>query len=197
MSWIIRKATLNDMQQVALIHKQEFARHNDHLIGKLPIPLISRFYQAFLNEGNTFIVAEYEHKIIGFILGGYDLQLQECKKSFIKRNIIRLIFVSLFSRKIWKVFLNRLLSKNTDNHIVIPANSFHTLSGAVLKRMQGTVAYEKILEYYKEDLRKQSIDECYSSVLNDNKVMNRVNKLLGLEVVGKTSRLTYYRTKIK
>jgi N-acetylglutamate synthase-like GNAT family acetyltransferase len=197
MSWIIRKATLNDMQQVALIHKQEFARHNDHLIGKLPIFLISRFYQAFLNDNNIFIIAEYEHKVVGFILGGYDLQLQKCRNCFMKKNIICLIFSSLFSRKIWKVFFRRLLSKNTDSHITIPANSFHSLSGAVLKQMQGAGVYEEILKYYKEDLRKQSIDECYSSVLNDNKVMNKVNKLLGLEVVGKTSRLTYYRTKIK
>jgi hypothetical protein len=197
MDWIIRKATENDMQQVAQIHKREFANHSDHLIGKLPVSSITRFYQAFLNENNTFIVAKYEHNVVGFILGGYDFQLDKCRKNFIKHNIIRLILASLFSWNIWKVFFHRLFSKNTDNNFILPANAFHSLSGAVLKQMQGTGVYEDMLKYYKEELKMQSVDECYSSVLKVNKVMNRVNKFLGLEVVGETSRLIHYRTKIK
>lgn len=101
---VVRPASKGDLQPVAALHKAQFG---DHFLGKFSVPLLARFYKAFLGKA-IFLVAISQGNVSGFVLGGLDSHMGFQKKNFIKDNFLRIVLEALVRPGIWGMVISRV-----------------------------------------------------------------------------------------
>ncbi len=132
----VRKASAQDMGQVASIHKQQF---DDHFLGQYSVATLQRFYHTLATD-TLFFVAESDGQVTGFVVGGPGEVLQERRGEFLRAHRRRLILETALRPSIWwqaatrAVGLARRGRDSSDRH---PAGDVRLLSIAVAETAKG------------------------------------------------------------
>ena len=144
---VVRPANINDIHQIAFIHKSEF---QTHFLGKYSIKLLEKFYANFLDK-NIVLVNENSGVIVGFILGGTSKSLNLAKSQFIKNNKGRCLLETLLRPQLYTSALIRILKTVTVNQKSeeVPAmETIRLLSIAVTPNVKGTGIAERLLKEF-------------------------------------------------
>lgn len=150
---MIRQAKLSDLENIAQVHAKCFPDSFSTTIGKR---LLAKFYYEYVSEiPELFLVSEDDNNINGFCMGYY-MENNHYMKSFVKHNLISVIFVMLFrlitgDKRAWKK-----LSRSTPDYVIlnheyddVPKEMrIDLLSICVLQEFRGTgIANDLICEY--------------------------------------------------
>jgi ribosomal protein S18 acetylase RimI-like enzyme len=95
----VRTATLDDLWEVARIHKARFSQPQ-YLLGQYSLAVIRAFYAAFLQRG-ILLVCDSPGGIDGFVLGGTSSVLSDCKRSFLRANALRCAWETAVRPRLW------------------------------------------------------------------------------------------------
>lgn len=189
----IREATLHDMSAVAYIHKSIFG---DHFIGMLPVPMIRRFYNCFINDEVIFFVSEDERGISGFVMGGESGVLNSCRDMFMKNNFIKLGLSIIITPRIYfmaferiKGFLKR--SDQKKSHLS-EQRHFSLLSIGVTEKSKGTGVAQELVQKFEEKLKRSDIGIYSLSVSKNNPRAIRFYEKTGYCFVSENSSSFHY-----
>lgn len=187
----LRVAGIADCYCVAKVHKSIFA---DHLLGRLPVWLIQRYYVCLCKVGALMIVAENnDGQGVGFVLGGQSGILNRGKKAFLMRWWWAFGTCVLMDRIAWRLFehtyLRRASSAETGGK---SSYSMRLLSIGVNKDMQGSGVAAALLSYFEAILKTDNSISGYGlSVHNDNARAIRFYQKNGFDVEAITEMSTY------
>ena len=131
----LRVAGIADCYCVAKVHKSIFA---DHLLGRLPVWLIQRYYVCLCKVGALMIVAENDSQGLGFVLGGQSGILNRGKKVFLLRWWWAFGSCVLMDRIAWRLFEHTYLRRASAETGGKSSYSMRLLSIGVRKDMQGS-----------------------------------------------------------
>ncbi len=170
-----RKATLQDMEDVAELHLQIFKGYFLSSFGK---ELVKKYYEMFLLENDLFVLAIDKQNVVGFCMG--DLKGSIARAKFEETYRTALIFsilkqcICLNKQAIRKVmdrlktcFVRKKQTSQTQSP-AISADAADLLSIGVLPEYRGTGCSEKLLLEFEKLLKEKHI-RCYTlSVLKEN-----------------------------
>lgn len=103
---IYRKIRLEDISQVAEIHKEQF---KGHFLGECSNKLVELFYQGFIDEHIVFLVAEKDGVIKGFVLGGEGDRLNKVQYQFMSKYRLRCVLEATIRPQTWKLVWDKLM----------------------------------------------------------------------------------------
>lgn len=104
---IYRKVKIEDVSQVAEIHKEQF---KGHLLAECSRKLVELFYQGFIDEQIVFLVAEKDGVIKGFVLGGEGDRLNNVQYNFMSKYGLRCALEAAIHPQTWILVWNKLKS---------------------------------------------------------------------------------------
>jgi ribosomal protein S18 acetylase RimI-like enzyme len=158
----IRPATANDMKNIACVHKQVF---KDHFLGKMPISFLRKYYHSFLFDSNIFLVYTNENQeIIGFVMGGEAPVLAQCKKRFLKRNWLHLLYAVMITPPLYPMVLKRLKKHQKFTSSV----SFSLLSIGVREDAKRQGIGKQLIEQFETKLKEINTHTYRLSVYKTN-----------------------------
>ena len=142
---IYRKATINDMSEVAKVH---IATQPEYFTSTLGTDLLTKFYTEFLAEDNLFVVAcdaDKYGQIIGFCMGNYygshaeksweqKYQVQIIQRLVLKCLQLNKLAVSRSLRRVKALFSSFFITENNNK---IAVYDWHLLSLGVLASYRG------------------------------------------------------------
>ena len=111
----VREATLDDVGDVARIHKARFSSP-ELTLGQFSVSLISKLYASFLGR-YVFLVHVSERGVNGFLVGGGREELFNAERAFIRNNLLHCCAETLLHPHLWpalfrsvrKIFLPRTI----------------------------------------------------------------------------------------
>lgn len=178
----VRSANINDMSQIADVHKACFKGYFISLLGS---KLISLYYQAFFIELPLFCVACEGDRIIGFCMG-YNRFNTRAKKEFVSKHKFRLFFRVLllmfsFNPIVYKKCFSYLFKNTTSNYQNVATGDL--LSICVLDKYRGKgVAYNLLITFEKL-LLDNNINDYTLGVYKDNRTAIRFYIKNGMSIV--------------
>lgn len=157
---LFRRATGKDLQQIAMIHKEQFAGHYLSLFSPR---FLEQFYCYLLDEHTVFEVAEEADEICGFVVGGDWGHLQEKLDLFVKENIFYCFCQIAIHPKSWaescrKIF-HKLIKSNNESETMDPQDKYTLLSIATSKNYQGKGIGSNLISRLEDQLR--DLCHCY------------------------------------
>jgi ribosomal protein S18 acetylase RimI-like enzyme len=143
---LIRTVKSSDLQNIAVLHKERFS---DHFLGKYSIPVISAYYQEFINEC-IFLVSEHNGNINGFVMGGDSHKLNNAKARFLKKNRVLYSFDTLIRPWIYKDVVSRIPSflKISNQPVSTQQTAIRLLSIAISKDVEGYGISKQLLDSF-------------------------------------------------
>lgn len=199
----INKATINDIQQIAKIHKESFSKI--HTLTFFSIGVIGKYYNEFLNEPDIiFLVLKKNKETIGFILGGESRALQKAQVNFKRYNFNRIgleCFKNLynieFTKKILTSFINLIKNKfkekcYAENDDIVPYKSIRLLSIAVNDCYQGKGMGSLLLKSFEAQLDQCGISKYGLTVRKQNISAIKFYRKMGFKVYKESKIALYY-----
>ncbi len=183
---LYRKATEEDLHQVALIHKESFG---GSFISSLGIGLIKKFYYEYLIEDCPFVIAVSDDGIIGFSMGYYNGS--RGTERFIKNNRLHLVFrcflrmILLDKQVIFRVknYIKACIyiRKNTSSS-TISELSADLLSICVIDKYKGKGVSMELITYFESLLKDKGAHHFTLSVLKKNERALNFYKKVGMKI---------------
>lgn len=163
-----RHANIQDLSQIAQIHKEQFPTH---YLGSFSIILLKRFYSNLLRDDIIFIVASVDDSVLGFVLGGDLKIINGYLNEFIKKNVLRGICESAIRPKTWKKSFRKFWSffskKVEDPDNLDNKEKYTLLSIATCKLAQGKGVGSGLVSFFDESLKMLG-NRYYLSVHDSN-----------------------------
>lgn len=101
----VRKATVKDLKEISVIHKERF---HDHFLGKFSLETITDFYRIYLDDSFIFLVAEDDTSVVGFVLGGKGADIRRVNNTFMKQNVWYNILQIIITPRLWIDVIKRI-----------------------------------------------------------------------------------------
>ncbi|MBI4706713.1 MAG: GNAT family N-acetyltransferase [Candidatus Omnitrophica bacterium] len=151
----LRKATLQDCEKIADLHKDYI---QSGFLSTLGVPLLRLLYHTIINSNNTFcIVAEEDKEVIGFVSGTGDIK--STYKHFLRRNFLKasiVLFPKFISIKTARrIFETLFYPVKKEQNLPAP----ELLSIVVDKNYQGQGISQKIFKELIEEFRRRGITQ--------------------------------------
>ena len=151
---LFRRATGKDLQQIAMIHKGQFAGHYLSLFSPR---FLERFYYYLLDEHIVFEVAEEADGICGLVVGGDWGHLQEKLDLFVKENILYCLCQIAIHPKSWaescRKFFHILIKNHNESETMDSQDKYTLLSIATSKNYQGKGIGSNLISWFEDKLR--------------------------------------------
>lgn len=171
----IRNATISDLEQISVVHKECFP---DSFSTQLGLELLSKMYLEYITESpELFLVSTDGSRITGFVMGYYYSQ-EDCLSKFQRNNrtkfVLKTILLILKGNKpAWKK-LSSFLKKTTFRTVDETVNKYSAdekadlLSICVLKPYRGKGIANHLIKQYEQVLRSNQKKLCTLTVATEN-----------------------------
>jgi ribosomal protein S18 acetylase RimI-like enzyme len=193
----IRPAENSDLPAVAAIHQRQF---ETHFLGQYSTKLLECFYRSFLGK-SLFLVHETENDVDGFVMGGESADLNSCEKAFIRENLPRCCWETIFRPHVWRGAIWRgaatvksLLRRHEPRQDVSSDPNIRILSIAVEKSAMGSGAATALVKAFEEIIFNNHIEQYGLSVLQDNHRAIRFYEKMGF-VIDRNENKCFYLSK--
>lgn len=177
-----RLANVEDLIQVAQIHKDQFPTH---YLGQFNRSLLVKFYSYLLDENNVFVVAEEDKQILGFVIGGEWKYIESKLNRFIKENVMSYVWQIAIHPKTWAKSLQKfvdLIHKPKHKYVLLDDTEKYTLlSIATAKASQGQGVGGGLVDAFENELKKNG-DRYFLSVQDTNEIAIRFYKKKGFVI---------------
>ena len=179
---MIRSVNINDLKDVALIHKKCFSEHfASHLCIDKDCEILQRFYlELYELNPDYFIVTEENNTINGFCVG-YRMSRNDFMERFIKKNKIKVALNTLrllvsCDKVAWKKVKNFFIKSsrpvfeviNHEYDYIPEVETADLLSICVLPEHRGKGYAKRLIEEYLKILKDSGMKLCLLSVENKN-----------------------------
>jgi len=192
----VRAATVDDLAEIARIHKSRFGG-NEYTLGQYSLSMISAFYRLFLQRC-VFLVHVSGRGVDGFVLGGHSHELSDTTHAFFRRHPFRCGIETMLSPRVWPAAfrsLRKLFFSPRKIRDDAANGTFRLLSIAVDKSAEGTGTAAALVHAFESRVRARHCG--YElKVLKSNRQAVRFYEKLGLVIDAEDSP-THYRFKRK
>lgn len=155
---MIRIAVKKDLEQIAGIHKEQFATH---FLGKYSKSIIMAFYECFLSKSYFIVYEKKGGEVVGFVMGGYSNMLSSAKNEFLQKHRFRSIWETILRPNTWRMAAARLAMLRLNNHDKTAVlrqstndGSYRLLSIAVQKNFMGKGIAGELMSEFESTARK-------------------------------------------
>lgn len=172
---MIRQATVNDLDDIAIVHEECFPNSFSTALGH---KLLKKFYYEYISEiPELFLISVDDHNHANGFCMGYYMENDHYMKSFLKHNMITVGMVMIFrlitgDKRAWKkVKKNSMPEWNILNHEydAIPyTDRGDLLSICVVKEYRGRGIANSLIKEYQRVLKENNRKLCMLSVAADN-----------------------------
>jgi ribosomal protein S18 acetylase RimI-like enzyme len=186
---MIRNVEISDMAEIARLHMESF---ESHFLPKLGVKLLTKYYEAFFDNKNIFLVnINDKNRIDGLVLGTPDSSVG--RNNFIKNNKLRLslrilLLCLLLEKDTWVRVKGRFLpSKINDNNVISSQDisnlkTISLLSICVSQHSKGKGVSKALVDTFEDRLPKLGYDAYRLSVHKDNDRANNFYKKIGMSI---------------